>query len=210
MCYLLSCGILLVGDSVNLDVLKIELRYMIEDEIKALKIEPYNDMEVEIDELIDFFLQQGISYQMIPDMVLEMFLNPPEVIFIKEDGSYQRKKLTANGLHLTALIAYGNELLEQMEKPEEVLQMVLMEANPDLLTKYFYYYGITVIRIFHNSIEGKSFAATTPITNPIVEKTYKQLKSVLEQEKKGKIKFGMYDLKDYSYNFMEEDNIFLK
>lgn len=183
---------------------------MIEDEIKALKIEAYDDMEVEIEELISFFLQQGVSYQMIPDMVLQMFLNPPEVILIKEDGSYQRKKLTANGLHLTALTAYGNELLEQMEEPEEDLQMALMEANPDLLTKYFYCHGITVIRIFHNSLEGKSFAATTPITDPIVEKTYKQLKEKLEYEKNGKIEFGVYDLEDSTYNFAEEDKCFLK
>lgn len=188
----------------NLDVLTRELKYLIEDELQAMKIEPYPNIEEEIEELIQFFLSQKVEYQLIPEMVCQMFINPPEVIFIKEDGSYVRKTLTANGLHLSALMEYGNEMLEKMDEYDETLEMELMNANADKLTKYFYEHAITVIRIFHNSIVGKSFAAATPITSSIVEETYQTIKEKLKQEKNGKIEFGIYDLYDYSYNFTEE------
>lgn len=188
----------------NLDVLTRELKYLIEDELQAKKIEPYPNREEEIEELIQFFLSQKVEYQLIPEMVCQMFINPPEVIFIKEDGIYVRKTLTANGLHLSALMEYGNEMLEKMDEYDETLEMELMNANADKLTKYFYEHAITVIRIFHNSIVGKSFAAATPITSSIVEETYQTIKEKLKQEKNGKIEFGIYDLYDYSYNFTEE------
>lgn len=194
--------ILLIGDTMNLDVLIRELKYLIEDELHKNKIESYPGIEEEIEELMHFFLSQRVEYQLIPDMVNQMFMNPPEVIFIKEDGNYERKKLTANGLHLSALMEYGKDMLVQ--NYDEDLEMELMTANPDCLTKYFYEQKITVIRIFHNSIVGKSFAATTPITSPIVEETYQQLEEQLKKEKNGKIEFGIYDLYDYSYNFTEE------
>lgn len=184
----------------NINTLVTELKYMIEDELNEINITRYNHMDEEIEDLIRFFMRQQVEYSMIPDMVIQMFMNPPEVIFIKDDGSYERMTLTANGLHETAITAYIKHYLE-IHPDDQELKSVYDTKSVHEKVQSLNQRGITVVRIFHNSLIGTTLVATTPIDDSKSEQTYEQLKQQLTIEKNGKIEFGICNTENDSYEF---------
>ena len=187
----------------NLDVLRRELTYAIEDELKENQIQSYPEMEQDIEDLISFFLNQGCELHMIPDYVLQMFLNPPEVIFIKENGEMKRITLTANGLHEQALVKYANEYLD-FHPDDEELEMILYEAEEKSKARELEVAlkerGITCVRLYHDSIHSETIVTITPPYGDVVAEKYQELQEQLTKEKKGKIQFGVYALDCEEYH----------
>ena len=94
----------------NLSTLKREVVYLVEDELQKKGILSYDGYQDDIRELLTFFLDQRVDYNEIPKMIIEMFLNPPEVYFIKQDGTEMPGKGTAIGNPDTLAEALINNL----------------------------------------------------------------------------------------------------
>ena len=189
----------------NLSTLKREVVYLVEDELQKKGILSYDGYQDDIRELLTFFLDQRVDYNEIPKMIIEMFLNPPEVYFIKQDGTYDSYKLSATELHQQAIFAYSFQYLSTHPEDQE-LEKVFHTASVNDMMRSLYERGITIMRVFHNAIVGESFAVTTPIpdTEEKVKETYEKLKEKLIAEKNGNIKFETCSLENFDYNFVED------
>ncbi len=188
----------------NLSTLKREIIYLVEDELKKKNILSYDGYQDDIRTLLTFFLDQRVDYDRIPGMVVEMFLNPPEVYFIKQTGEYDSYTLTATGLHQQAIYAYAFRYSESHPDDQEFATVFDTTSINDIM-KCLYERGITIIRVFHNAIVGESFAVTTPIpeTEVKAKETYEKLKEQLIKEKGGKIKFETCSMETFDYNFVD-------
>ena len=189
----------------NLDTLKREVFYIVEDELKE-QMPLYDGYQEDIYELMTFFLDQKVDYNQLPEMIEEMFLNPPEVFVIEPTGQYKRYTLNANGLHETAIKNYVDDYLKINPK-DEVLEYLFYTASIDEIVKALYERDIYIMRVFHNSIVGKSFAATTPIpmNKEKEQNSYLEIVEKLKKEKNWKIEFGIYSVETFDYQFMEDE-----
>ena len=189
----------------NLSTLKREIVYLVEDELKKRNMMSYDGYQDDIRTLMLFFLDQRVDYEKIPGMVVDMFLNPPEVYFIKMTGEYDTYKLRATGLHEQAIRAYSFRYLEAHPE-DDTFKIIFQNGTSNEMMKALYDRGITTVRMFHNAITKESYVVTTPISENAskVKETYEKMKHKFSDIKNGNVKFETCSIETFDYDFTND------